>query len=148
MSNRQGLSLVLFRFSQITTCKSNQPKVNYEEPQIKADGTQGWLRTSKVPLHDRDGRVIGVLGTYEDITEHKRVEEALRRAATDLRHAQHIAHVGSWDWHVAANRVTWSDELYRIYGVAPRMSPLRPAATGPIDGCPSIVLRPAAAIIT
>ena len=51
--------------------ESGQPKLNFEEPQIKSDGTQTWLKTSKVPLHDKDGHVIGVLGTYEDITEHK-----------------------------------------------------------------------------
>jgi len=36
-----------------------------------------WLRTSKLPLHDRKGKVIGVIGTYEDITERKRTEDAL-----------------------------------------------------------------------
>jgi PAS domain S-box-containing protein len=44
----------------------------------------------------------------------------LRYAATSLAEAQQLAHVGSWEWHVATNRVTWSDELYRIYGVAPQ----------------------------
>lgn len=34
--------------------------------------------------------------------------------------AQQIAHVGSWEWHAGSNRVTWSDELYRIYGLEPQ----------------------------
>ena len=54
--------------------RSDQPKLNYEEPQKRSDGAQRWLRTSKVPLHDASGRVIGVLGTYEDITERKQTE--------------------------------------------------------------------------
>jgi PAS domain S-box-containing protein len=41
-------------------------------------------------------------------------------AATLLAEAQELAHIGSWEWDVAADRVTWSDELYRIYGVEPQ----------------------------
>lgn len=53
---------------------SDRPKLDYEEPQDRGDGSRRWLRTSKVPLHDKDGAVIGVLGTYEDITERKQAE--------------------------------------------------------------------------
>jgi PAS domain S-box-containing protein len=41
-------------------------------------------------------------------------------AAALLREAQEVAHLGSWEWDMAADRVTWSDELYRIYGLAPQ----------------------------
>jgi PAS domain S-box-containing protein len=37
-----------------------------------------------------------------------------------LEAAQQITHMGSWEWDVATNVVTWSDELYRIYGLVPR----------------------------
>jgi diguanylate cyclase (GGDEF)-like protein/PAS domain S-box-containing protein len=53
-------------------------------------------------------------GILTDITEHKLAEEALRRSQTMLARAEAIAHVGSWDWEVATDTVTWSDELYRI----------------------------------
>jgi two-component system cell cycle sensor histidine kinase/response regulator CckA len=56
------------------------PKLNYEEPQTTPDGGQIWLRTSKIPLRDAEGRVAGVLGTYEDITARKQAEEAIRSA--------------------------------------------------------------------
>jgi len=55
-------------------------KIDYEEPQVRSDGSEGWLQTSKLPLRAGDGRIIGVLCTYEDITERKRAEEALRRS--------------------------------------------------------------------
>ena len=57
---------------------SGVPKLHYEEPQTTPEGTQLWLRTSKIPLRDLEGRIIGVLGTYEDITERKQAEETLR----------------------------------------------------------------------
>jgi PAS domain S-box-containing protein len=59
--------------------ESGRPKLNYEEPQIRPDGSQAWLMTSKVPMYDRDGQVIGVLGTYADITERKLMEEEIRQ---------------------------------------------------------------------
>jgi PAS domain S-box-containing protein len=65
--------------------ETNRPKLNYEEPQNKPDGSMRWLRTNKVPLHDKDGRVIGVLGTYEDITERKQAEEVLRESEQRFR---------------------------------------------------------------
>jgi PAS domain S-box-containing protein len=48
------------------------------EPQKQGDGKQAWLETNKAPLHDVNGRVIGVLGTYQDITERKQAEIALQ----------------------------------------------------------------------
>ena len=61
------------------------PKLNFEEPLTRADGAKRWLKTSKVPLHDNHGKVIGILGTYEDITEHKLANETLQRKRILLR---------------------------------------------------------------
>ena len=53
------------------------PKIGYEEPQTTPHGGRIWLRTSKVPLLDSEGNIIGVLGTYEDITQQKTAEERI-----------------------------------------------------------------------
>jgi two-component system, cell cycle sensor histidine kinase and response regulator CckA len=60
--------------------ESGVPKIDYEEPHSRADGSEGWAHTSKVPLRDKAGRVIGLLGTYEDVTDRKRAAEALRES--------------------------------------------------------------------
>ena len=83
-----------YRADDREVMETGRPKLNYEEPQVKRDGTQRWLRTSKVPLHDKDGQVIGVLGTYEDITERKRAEEALRKSAEEIQDLYHQAPCG------------------------------------------------------
>jgi PAS domain S-box-containing protein len=57
------------------------------EPQLQADGKQAWVETNKLPLRDEDGNVVGVLGTFEDITERRELEE-------QLRHAQKMKAVG------------------------------------------------------
>jgi PAS domain S-box-containing protein len=44
----------------------------------------------------------------------------VRRLQHQLSIAQQITHIGSWEWDVASNVVTWSDELYRIYGYDPQ----------------------------
>ena len=59
--------------------ESNQPELNIIEPQLQADNRQAWLMTSKIPLHDADGDVFGILGIIEDITEKKEAEDQKAR---------------------------------------------------------------------
>ncbi|MEJ5352720.1 MAG: PAS domain S-box protein [Melioribacteraceae bacterium] len=75
----------LYRADDKFVIESRQPKLNYEEPQTTPDGKLIWLRTSKVPLIDSEGNIKGVLGTYEDITEKKLMEESLRLRESQLR---------------------------------------------------------------
>jgi PAS domain S-box-containing protein len=75
----------LYRADDRHVMETNTPKLSFEEPMTRPDGSVLWLRTSKVPLQDRDGKVFGVLGISEDITEHKRTEEALQMQASVLR---------------------------------------------------------------
>jgi two-component system sensor histidine kinase/response regulator len=69
----------LYRADDKRVMESGDSRLNYEEPQTTPDGRTIWLSTSKVPLRDASGAVIGVLGIYDDITERKNAEEALRR---------------------------------------------------------------------
>jgi len=59
---------------------SGVAKLGYDERQVRAGGGQSWVHVSKVPLLDEDGRVVGILGTYEDITDRRQMEEALRES--------------------------------------------------------------------
>jgi PAS domain S-box-containing protein len=63
---------------------NNLPKYHIIERMTQADGRNAWLETNKMPLHDADGNVVGVLGTYEDITERKQAAEALQSAHDEL----------------------------------------------------------------
>ena len=49
--------------------------------------------------------------------ERKQTEIELQERETKLTEAQQIAHVGSWEWDIVANKLIWSDELYRIFGL-------------------------------
>jgi len=69
----------LYRADDRSVMASGQSKLGYEEPQTTPDGRQIWLRTSKAPLRNPQGRTIGVLGIYEDITAEKQAEDELDR---------------------------------------------------------------------
>jgi two-component system, cell cycle sensor histidine kinase and response regulator CckA len=73
----------LYRADDREVIRTDKPKLNYEEPQERGDGARRWLRTSKVPMHDKYGRVVGVLGTYEDVTERK-LSDTLRTGQNRL----------------------------------------------------------------
>jgi PAS domain S-box-containing protein len=63
---------------------SGQARLNLEEPQHRADGTDAMLLTSKVALRDAAGDVRGLLGVYADITERTQAEAALRAKTEEL----------------------------------------------------------------
>ncbi len=58
--------------------ETSAPKEVEERYQIA--GQARWIHTIKVPYHDAQGRVVGILGVFEDITEHRQLEEQLRQA--------------------------------------------------------------------
>ncbi|MCB1773708.1 MAG: response regulator [Gammaproteobacteria bacterium] len=70
----------LYRADDTQVMEQNESRLAYEEPQTTPDGRTIWLQTSKVPLRDRQGRTIGILGTYEDITARRMAEEQLKVA--------------------------------------------------------------------
>lgn len=76
-----------YRADDRSVMASGIPKLSYDEQQTTPSGQTMWLRTSKVPLRDRDNAVFGVLGIYEDITERKQAEETVQLAASVFTHA-------------------------------------------------------------
>lgn len=64
---------------------AGKSELNFEESQTAKDGSKKWLRTSKIPLYDDANNVIGILGTYEDITAKKEMELQLLKQAEDLK---------------------------------------------------------------
>jgi PAS domain S-box-containing protein len=90
-----------------------------EVPYPSAENAGGWIDLSAFPLRDEKGEVIGVIECVKDITERKRAEEALRESEAQLMNAQRLAHLGNWFWDVETGEVTWSDEVYQIFGVEP-----------------------------
>ena len=72
-----------------------------------------------------------LFGTIQDVTERKRAEQerqalshALQESKARLEEAQRLAHIGYYEWNLTTGQVSWSDELYRIYGLPPQSGPV------------------------
>jgi PAS domain S-box-containing protein len=96
---------------------NNCPKYEIIETLPQAGGSFRWISTTKLPLLDDEGNVIGVLGVFEDITKKKLAEEKLKKSETILRESQRIARLGSWELNLIVNELTWSDEIFRIFEI-------------------------------
>lgn len=67
--------------------------------------------------------IVGRVWSFRDVTAARRAEVELRGRERQLEHTQRLAQLGSWSWEIASNVVTWSDQLYRIYGLDPAAFP-------------------------
>lgn len=74
-----------FRECDRRVMESNIPEYHIVEPLLDADGIQKWLDTTKVPLLDENGTVVGILGTFEDITERVQAEIALKETSAHFQ---------------------------------------------------------------
>jgi PAS domain S-box-containing protein len=85
------------------------------------DGRWVWiLDRGRIMTRDDVGKALSMFGTHTDITDLKQTEESLRRQHAMLARTEALAHVGSWAWEAEGDKVTWSEELFRIFGLEPR----------------------------
>ncbi|MBD3609683.1 MAG: response regulator [Gammaproteobacteria bacterium] len=110
----------LYRHDDKEVINSGIPKLGYEEPQTTPEGETIWLRTNKIPLTDANNEVIGILGSYEDITTEKLQKQQLQKSEGRLADAQRIAHIGSWETDFRDGSNSWSEETYHILGLDPQ----------------------------
>ncbi|MEI8331146.1 MAG: PAS domain-containing protein [Methanomicrobiales archaeon] len=77
-----------FRADEQYVMGKKTTKFNFEELKVRPDGRQAWLRTSKVPLCNKAGGVIGVFGTYGDITGRRIMDSKLNAG---IKHYRQLA---------------------------------------------------------
>ncbi|PAV13019.1 hypothetical protein ASJ81_18975 [Methanosarcina spelaei] len=117
----------------------------YELKLMCKDGSLFWAFISAKPLFNKDGDFTGSLCMFTDVTKRKEVEtklketldnlenlvkvrteeleiafNSLKESEKSLAEAQQIAHIGNWNWSIVNNKLLWSDELYRIFGLKPK----------------------------
>ena len=92
----------LYQADDRLVMRTGVPRLAYEEQQTTPDGRHIWLRTSKVPLKDDQGRTLGVVGIYDDVTEQRQMLDELQlhrehlqtlveQRTLDLSHAKEAA---------------------------------------------------------
>ncbi|HEV8045534.1 MAG TPA: PAS domain S-box protein, partial [Rubrobacter sp.] len=82
------------------------------------DGSWRILEAISNNLSD-DPSIAGVVVNARDVTGRREAEEKLRKSEASLSEAQRMSNLGNWEWNVKSGEVSWSDEVYRIYGFAP-----------------------------
>jgi PAS domain S-box-containing protein len=95
------------------------PRYDVEYRVVRPDGTQRVVRSQGDVTWDNSGRPLRQFGVMQDITELRQAEQELRASEAKLERAQAIAHVGWWDRDFTRNRVSHSEEAYRIFGLNP-----------------------------
>ncbi|AYK13936.1 MAG: PAS domain S-box protein [Methanosarcina flavescens] len=117
----------------------------YEFKFSRKDGSPLWTIVSSRSLFDKAGKFAGSMSMITDITKRKEAEAKLRETLDNLEEkvkertiqlesayksleesekrlaeAQRMAHLGNWEWDIATDKVYWSDEAYRIFGLKPQ----------------------------
>ncbi len=82
----------------------------------RRDGRFIWLAARAVSTYMKDG-IQYADGVFSDITKRRTAEDALKESEKRLNEAQHVAHIGSWDWDIQKDTLAWSDEIYEIFGL-------------------------------
>ncbi|NOR57406.1 MAG: PAS domain S-box protein, partial [Sulfurimonas sp.] len=89
---------------------ANESKSNFEWVTYP-DGSEVYLLTTKSPLVDSNGHILGLVGNSVDITEQQHVLERLKES-------QALAKLGSWEYNITKDELIGTEELYNIYGFA------------------------------
>ncbi|WP_103670018.1 PAS domain-containing sensor histidine kinase [Pseudanabaena sp. BC1403] len=96
------------------------------EPEYRillSDGSIRYLKAYGLVQRNGENEPKRMIGINFDITDRKQAEELLIKSDTHLKVAQRIGKVGSWEFEINTGKLTWSDEIFHIYGLEPRPEP-------------------------
>ncbi len=96
-----------------------QEQPSYEVEIFHKEGGTRRFRITEFPVRNKEGKVRAVEGVAHDITEQKKMEEALRSSEERLKVGQSLADIGIWDLDVQADAGTCSRQYLKLYGVTP-----------------------------
>ncbi|MEG4344964.1 PAS domain S-box protein [Microcoleus sp. A003_D6] len=104
--------------ASVTEVVDNFSPWHYEARLVKPDGEIRWWQGESMPTRSENGEIV-FCGVLLDITDRQVAETAIRDSQRQLKEAQRLAHVGNWEFNPATESVTWSEELFRIFGLEP-----------------------------
>jgi PAS domain S-box-containing protein len=104
------------KFRRAIECRSEW---NFECRIRRVDGEVRWIWAAGQLSRDASETLLRMSGVVQDITERKQAEDALSRAHDRLVLAQQSAGAGIWDWDIQSDKLDWSPELFRLFGLNP-----------------------------
>ncbi len=103
---------------KLKSLSPDNPTVTIENRIVTANGVVRWGQFVNRAFFDDQGVLLEMQSVGRDITERKQAEKALEKSQRDLNHAQAVAQIGSWRRDVCNDALEWSDENFRIFGIA------------------------------
>jgi PAS domain S-box-containing protein len=97
--------------------RTGQPMIDKEERREWSDGKITWVSSTKMPLRDAAGKIIGIMGISRDITIRKLAEATLLESESMLRESQRIASLGSYVFDIATGLWSSSPMLDSLFGI-------------------------------
>ena len=100
---------------KLASISADNPTVTYDQRVVLSSGEVRWQEWTDRGIFDEKLRLVEYQSVGRDITERKRMEEALRESEARLRDAQALGLIGSWEFDVESGKIAWSDQTYRLY---------------------------------
>ena len=104
----------------VTAAARQQRELNVEYRTIHEDGSIHWLMSRGKPRLDQQGKNVGYIGTVIDITDRKIAEIRLSESKFRFNFALEVTGAGIWEWDVKTDRLFWSDQIWKLYGLEPQ----------------------------
>jgi two-component system cell cycle sensor histidine kinase/response regulator CckA len=125
---REGLADIVDDPRVTGALAAAEPSLQLEAPMRHSEGRPVVGLVTLTLVRDERGAPQCYVCQVLDMTERHEAQARLVANETKLAEAQQIARLGSWEWEIAADHVTWSAELYRIHGVGRDDAPTSYAA--------------------
>ena len=106
-----------------TACAEEGIPYDEEMQIITAKGSRVWVRTAGEAVRDESGKIIRVQGSFQDITERKKTEQALKKSEERLDLAMAVKNEGIWDWNLLTNETYFDKRYYTMAGYKPNEFP-------------------------
>lgn len=90
---------------------------------LRTDGEIAYLESQVSTIIGQHGKVTHLLSVTRDVTDLSSTIQSLRRRETQLNELHAIFKLGSWDWDIHSGSITWSPEMYQIFGVGSDFKP-------------------------
>jgi diguanylate cyclase (GGDEF)-like protein/PAS domain S-box-containing protein len=103
--------------ADLDACLNGEKNHDIEFRIIHPDKSIHWIHAKGKADLDKAGKAKKMSGVVIDITEQKTIEIALKQSEENLKQAQKMAHIGSWELDIARNKLSWSDEIFEIFEV-------------------------------
>jgi len=114
-------SKILRRAEDFLSGKADRDQYYIDEMQVlRKGGSAMWIESVTSYYVNQESGMVEIRGVSRDINQRRQAREALERSEAFLSKSQEISHVGSWELDPVTRELTWTDEVYRIFGLAPQ----------------------------